>query len=100
MTRFPMEVGRVVTSRAGRDAGRIFVILQALDAEYVSIADGCLRKVDRPKKKKIKHLHAHPGYFSNIPEKLNQGQPLLDAEVRKCLEDAGYARPKPPRKEG
>lgn len=100
MTRFPMEIGRAVTSRAGRDAGGHFIIVQMLDHEYVGIADGHLRKVERPKKKKIKHLQPHPEYFANLSAKLTEGKHVLNAELRNCLEDAGYSRPKPPRKEG
>ena len=55
MNSFPMEVGRVVLSRAGRDQGHLFVIVDVIDENYVAIANGCQRKVDNPKKKKIKH---------------------------------------------
>lgn len=43
--------GVVAVSKAGRDAGRSFVILQVLDDQYVLIADGELRKVQNPKRK-------------------------------------------------
>ena len=56
MSSFPMEVGRVVFSKAGRDAGHYFVVVAVLDKDHVAIANGCQRKVDNPKKKKIKHL--------------------------------------------
>lgn len=48
--------GAVVKSKAGRDKFRHFVVIEVIDEEYVTIADGDLRKVDAPKKKKIKHL--------------------------------------------
>ena len=54
MSSFPMEVGRVVFSKAGRDAGHYFVVVAVLDKDHVAIANGCQRKVDNPKKKKIK----------------------------------------------
>lgn len=50
-------VGEVVISLRGRDAKRRFVIIgAAADEGYVYIADGRLRKVESPKKKKRKHL--------------------------------------------
>ena len=57
MNRIPIEPGRVVISLAGRDEGRRFVVIEA-DEMYAMIVDGDLRKVDRPKKKKRKHLAA------------------------------------------
>lgn len=52
MSSFPMEVGRVVFSRAGRDQGHYFVIVAVLDEEHVAIANGCQRKVDNPKRRR------------------------------------------------
>lgn len=99
MAPFPMEIGRVVYSRAGRDAGSHYVIVKVLDDTYVAIANGCLRKVDNPKKKKIKHVLARPEVFSSIAQKLTTGKVVFDSEVRSCLETAGYADSLPPRKE-
>ena len=69
MNSFPMEVGRVVLSKAGRDKGHYFVVMEVLDECHVAIANGCQRKVDNPKKKKIKHLVAKPEIFSEISKK-------------------------------
>jgi len=48
--------GSVATSLAGRDKGRRFIVVGVLDEEYVLIADGRVRKIEKPKKKKLKHL--------------------------------------------
>ncbi len=56
MTRPPLTVGRVVRSRAGRDCGRLFLVVGIADSEHLLIADGDLRKVEKPKKKKLRHL--------------------------------------------
>ena len=66
MNSFPMEVGRVVLSKAGRDKGHYFVVMEVLDECHVAIANGCQRKVDNPKKKKIKHLVAKPELLEEI----------------------------------
>ena len=100
MTPFPMEIGRIVYSRAGRDAGSHYVIVEIIDDTYVAIANGCLRKVDNPKKKKMKHLMARPAVLDSIARSFAQGAQVLDADVRKGLENAGYADSLPPRKEG
>ena len=49
-------LGKVVLSKRGRDADRLFMIIEILNDEYVYIADGNLRKIEKPKKKRIKHL--------------------------------------------
>lgn len=49
-------VGSVVQSAAGRDKNRFFVVLALEDGGYAYIADGRLRKTEKPKKKKLIHL--------------------------------------------
>ncbi len=100
MNSFPMEVGRVVFSRAGRDQGHYFVIVDVIDEEYVAIANGCQRKVDNPKKKKIKHLVAKPELLEEIREKIFAKKRIFDSEVRNKLDAIGYQEALLPRKEG
>jgi len=83
------DIGTVVTSKAGRDAGRHFVVLQVLDAQYVLIADGSLRKVARPKKKKLKHLDIKMVSIPIVKERMTKREPLYDYEIRKNLEALG-----------
>lgn len=54
-------LGKIAYSKAGRDQGKVFVVVSILDDEYVYVCDGSLRPVEKPKKKKIKHLE-----FTNI----------------------------------
>ena len=51
-----MVKDRFVLSLSGRDAGRIHLIIEIIDENYVLIADGKHRKLEKPKKKKLKHL--------------------------------------------
>lgn len=88
MKRLPFEVGRVVLSLQGRDEGRCFVVLQVVDEQFVMMADGLTRKLDHPKKKKIKHLHPKPVLVEGVAEKLAANQ-LLDSDLRKALKAAG-----------
>lgn len=48
-------IGRFVISKAGRDAGKCYVIINAHN-EYVYLVDGNIRTLDYPKKKNIKHI--------------------------------------------
>ncbi|HOQ07440.1 MAG TPA: KOW domain-containing RNA-binding protein [Clostridiales bacterium] len=80
-------VGQIVVSRAGRDAGRAFVITRVIDDLYVEICDGDLRRVEKPKKKKIKHLNMTDKIAEGLAEKLKNGDRITNAEVRKALVD-------------
>lgn len=82
---YPAEVGRVAVSDAGRDAGRMFIILSVIDAQYVYIADGDIRKIDHPKKKKLKHLRLTETVLDSIAEKLKQSAKVFDAEIRSAI---------------
>lgn len=44
-------IGKIVYSKAGRDQGRMFIIFNVIDDNYVSIVDGDLRTVEKPKKR-------------------------------------------------
>lgn len=48
--------GQIVRSKAGHDMFKHFVIIEVVDNDFVLISDGKTRKLDKPKKKKIKHL--------------------------------------------
>lgn len=81
-----LTVGQVVKSRAGRDNGKIFLITKVLDEQYVYLVDGDLRKLNNPKKKKVKHLTLYNTVVSDFQEKLNQDIEVNDAFVRRVLE--------------
>ncbi len=94
-----LEIGRVVMSKAGRDRGRHFVVVDKVDAEYVMIADGDLRRIDNPKKKKYKHLKAKKELISSLQAKIVSGEPILNSEIRSSLEALGYNKKIPEGKE-
>lgn len=51
-----LERGQVVISKCGRDIGKLQVVIDNLDDSYVLVVDGKRRKIEKPKKKKVKHL--------------------------------------------
>lgn len=50
-----IKVGSVVRSIAGHDKGSLLLVV-AVEEGYAYVSDGKLRKVEKPKKKKLKHL--------------------------------------------
>ena len=79
-----MKIGDVVVSTAGHDIGELFVVQETL-GEYVFLIDGKNRNIDKPKKKKIKHIVKIGKVDSNLAEKIILGNNLQNAEVRKQL---------------
>ena len=88
MDRLTMIPGRVVLSTQGRDEGRYFVVLEVIDENFVFMADGLTRKVDHPKKKKVKHLRPKPILVEVDGNKL-PNKHLQDSDLRSALEDHG-----------
>ena len=85
-----VQLGQVVFSRAGRDAGRPFMVI-ALDEEgYALLSDGALRKMESPKRKKLKHIRPTKELFTNLGEKILGGGLPTDWEVRQALSSLGY----------
>lgn len=85
MKTFPMEVGSVVRSLAGRDQGRLFVVVEVVDADFVRIANGKLRGMDRQKKKRRKHLKPTGSVIAALRDRLTAGEAVEDHEIRAWL---------------
>ncbi len=88
MDKLTMCPGRVVYSTQGRDAGRYFIVLSVIDESFVLMADGLTRKVDHPKKKKVKHLRMKPILVEVDGEKL-PNRHLQDSDLRTALAEHG-----------
>ncbi len=96
---FSFEAGRVVRSIQGRDRGRYFLILERLGEDMVSVADGLTHPLARPKKKKFRHLHAEP-IVINLTTIRPEGGKVQDSDLRRALEQNGFAVGRSLRKEG
>lgn len=59
------ERGMLAWSRAGHDCGQLYVILDVQD-DYVYLTDGRLKPIEKPKKKRKKHIQI----IREIPEEL------------------------------
>ena len=83
MKTIPIEPGRIVCSKAGRDEGRLFLVLSVLDEDFVTVADGKLRTLDRPKKKRKKHLKP----TATVVPAIRAGQAVGDHELRQWISE-------------
>ena len=81
-----MEIDRssLIVSKAGRDKGQLFFVIDA-DEQYVYLADGKSRKLEKPKRKKRRHVQAAFQTESRIAEKIRNGDKVLNSELRREL---------------
>ena len=84
-----IALGQIVHSRAGRDKDKYFIVIGIIDNNYVLIADGDLRKLKNPKKKKIKHLVLHELFAEDVRKKLQGNKIISDADLRRNLQSLG-----------
>ena len=81
-------VGKVVNSKAGRDMHRNFIVVEILDSEYVYISDGELRKIEKPKKKKVKHLNFTDTVAEEIREIILSEKQVTNSKIKIFLQSA------------
>ncbi len=79
--------GQIVCSVAGRDKNKYFVIMEIIDEDYVYISDGDTRKLDKRKKKKVKHLRLTSQEVNHIKNKLSDSKKISNADIRRGLKE-------------
>ncbi|MBR5597416.1 MAG: hypothetical protein IKW30_08430 [Lachnospiraceae bacterium] len=79
--------GFLASSKAGHDKDKIYVIIKD-DKEYVWLADGKYKTVEKPKKKRKKHIQI-VRYFYNekIKDALIEGKKVTDLEIMMTLKE-------------
>ena len=87
MNKLPIEIGSIVISKAGRDQGRRFLVVGEVDDDFVMVANGDLRKMDRQKKKRRKHLKPTGAKVEAAARRLAEGRSIEDHEVRTWLSE-------------
>lgn len=75
-----VQVGQLVSSKAGRDKEQFYLIWKLLDQHFVEVVDGDLRGSQHPKKKNRKHLQTYGQYSIKLTADTLGG--VTDPEVR------------------
>jgi len=84
-----LSLGQIVKSKSGRDKGWVFFIVSIVDENHVVVADGDYRRIENPKKKKIKHLQPYNRVSETIANKLKNGLKIENIELQRELEKSG-----------
>ena len=74
----------VVRSTAGRDQGELFYVVSTED-QYVTLVNGRNRPLEKPKRKKRKHVVKVLRSETRVAEKLRSGDKVLNGELRRDL---------------
>ena len=79
-----ISISDVVISTAGRDQGQLFYCI-GTDNQYVLLADGKGRTLDKPKRKKRKHVQKVLRAETRVADKIRNGDKVLNSELRRDL---------------
>ena len=77
-------ISDVVISTAGRDKGKLFYCI-AVDPVYLTLANGKDRTLEKPKRKKHKHVQKVLRAETRVAAKLQAGDKVLNSELRRDL---------------
>ena len=77
-------VSDVVLSTTGRDQGKLFYVI-GMDNDLLLLANGKDRTLDKPKRKKQKHVQKVLRSETRVAVKLQNGDKVLNSELRKEL---------------
>ena len=78
----------IIESLAGRDKGKYFYVIDT-EENFVLIADGKGRKLENPKRKKLKHVRRVSRTETRVAVKIQNGDKVLNSELRRDLATFG-----------
>lgn len=79
-----INISDVVQSTAGRDQGQWFYVIEA-DPIYLMLANGKDRTLEKPKRKKRKHVTKVLRSETRVAEKIRSGDKVLNSDLRRDL---------------
>ncbi|MEF2836880.1 MAG: KOW domain-containing RNA-binding protein [Oscillospiraceae bacterium] len=79
-----INISDVVMTTAGRDAGQWFYVIDA-DPVFLLLANGKDRTLEKPKRKKRKHVQKVLRSETRVAEKIRSGDKVLNGELRRDL---------------
>lgn len=75
-------IGSVVEVIQGRDAGLVAIVVGHVDVSFVLVADGSIRRSDKPKKKNLLHIRSLRYVAHDVAGKLSHGEHVSNAQLR------------------
>lgn len=85
------ETGMLAKSLAGHDRNRLYIIIRT-EGEYVWLADGSCRTVERPKRKKKKHIQVVHRIPEPVKSVLEHGEPIQNEHIKQIIQSESRNR--------
>ena len=79
-----ITISDVVVSTAGRDSGQWFYVIDE-DRSFLFLVNGKDRPLDKPKRKKRKHVQKVLRSETRVAAKIQTGDKVLNSELRRDL---------------
>ena len=79
-----IQISDVVRATAGREIGKLFYVVN-VDDVYLSLVNGKDRTLEKPKRKKLRHVEKVLRSETRVAEKLRLGDKVLNSELRRDL---------------
>ena len=79
-----IHISDVVVSTAGHDQGKLFYVIGE-DENYLMLANGKDRTLDKPKRKKRRHVQKVLRSETRVAAKILSGDKVLNSELRRDL---------------
>ena len=79
-----IKISDVVRSTAGRDQGKLFYVI-GTDPVFLLLANGKDRTLEKPKRKKRKHVQKVLRSETRVADKIRTGGKVLNGELRRDL---------------
>ncbi|UOO38702.1 KOW domain-containing RNA-binding protein [Oscillospiraceae bacterium CM] len=79
-----IELSDIVTSVNGRDKGKRFFVVDVAD-NFVYLCDGKSRRLEKPKRKKLKHVRFETKSGCRAAEKIRSRQKVTNSDLRRAL---------------
>lgn len=82
-------IGKLVFSKAGRDKNNPYLIVNVIAEDYVYLANGSTKKIEMPKKKKIKHLNFTEIIDEELKNSILNNEDNLDLKIKNFIKFEG-----------
>ena len=79
-----IDISDVVVSTAGRDQGQLYYVIST-DNMFLMLVNGKDRTLDKPKRKKLRHVQKVLRSETRVADKLRNGDKVLNSELRRDL---------------
>lgn len=78
-------IGNLIISKAGHDKGMRYIIIEE-EGDFAYLADGKSRRLEKPKKKRKKHIQPVTHYdTSEVAKKLLNHEKISNEEIKRII---------------